>query len=117
MILFSNQRLRHCCGYTGWMPFARYSYFAELRRQSLANTAAYNEMINMCQLSAEIKDLLSQMEADEIEADLHTYVALHQAWWVCLWFIICLSSVHLVCQKQHPCCTALIEGLFRLCIY
>ena len=67
----------------------RYSYFAELRRQELASTSVYNVMLHTCQLSAEINDLLSQMEADEIEADLHTYVALHQAWCVDPSSILC----------------------------
>ena len=63
--------------------FDRYSYFAELRRQALASTAVYSAMIDTCHHSAEIKNLLSQMEADGIEADLHTYVALHRAWYTC----------------------------------
>lgn len=67
------------------MSICRYSYFVELRRQALASTAVYNAMIDTCQSSAEIKNLLSQMETDGVEADLETYVALHQAWYTHLY--------------------------------
>ena len=60
----------------GWL----YSYFAELRRQSLASTAVYTTMLDTCRLGVEVKALLAQMEKDGITADLETYAALHRAW-------------------------------------
>ena len=60
----------------GWL----YSYFAELRRQSLASTAVYTTMLDTCRLGVEVKALLAQMEKDGIAADLETYAALHRAW-------------------------------------
>ena len=88
--LFSDRDI--ACMFVDVMAFDRYSYFAELRRQALASTTVYNAMIDTCQQSAGVKNLLSQMEADGIEANLHTYVALHRAW-----YNTRLSSILVVC--------------------
>lgn len=88
--LISCSDPRHCID--------RCSYFAELRRQALASTAVYTAMIDTCQHSAEIKNLLSQMEADGIKADLHTYVALHRAWYTCAF---CPPQVRSGCLRSY----------------
>ena len=90
------------------MLIYRFSYFAELRRQAVTSTAVYNAMFDTCQSSAEIRNLLSQMDTDGVEADLQTYMALHQAWYTCLYpRSVRLSGLSLFAYQSFVsvCCT------------